>query len=148
MSRTYDALQRADVERKAAQGTDATGFSETSAVPGADALPSIKAEVNTENIALHSWKPSVAFLPTLGDRGESIEQFRGLRSKLYQFRDQAKLKTILISSGLPSEGKTFVAANLAISLARNKNNRVLLIDGDLRSPSLHGSLRAPGISCP
>jgi capsular exopolysaccharide synthesis family protein len=108
-------------------------------------LPSIKAEVNTENIALHSWKPSVAFLPTLGDRGESIEQFRGLRSKLYQFRDQAKLKTILISSGLPSEGKTFVTANLAISLARNKNNRVLLIDGDLRSPSLHAILGASDI---
>jgi capsular exopolysaccharide synthesis family protein len=145
MSRIYDALQRADVERKAAQGTDATRFSETSAVPGADALPSIKAEVNTESIALHSWKPSAAFLPTLGDRGESIEQFRGLRSKLYQFRDQAKLKTILISSGLPAEGKTFVAANLAISLARNRNNRVLLIDGDLRSPSLHAILGASDI---
>jgi protein-tyrosine kinase len=145
MSRIYDALQRADVERKSAQGTDATRFSETSAVPGADALPSIKAEVNTENIALHSWKPSADFLPTLGDRGESIEQFRGLRSKLYQFRDQAKLKTILISSGLPAEGKTFVAANLAISLARNRNNRILLIDGDLRSPSLHAILGASDI---
>jgi|CZKF01.1.fsa_nt_gi capsular exopolysaccharide synthesis family protein len=145
MSRIYDALQRADVERKTAQGTDAIRFTEPSAGPGADALPSIKAEVNTENITLHSWKPSTAFLPTLGDRGESIEQFRGLRSKLYQFRDQSKLKTILISSGVPAEGKTFVAANLAISLARNKNNRVLLIDGDLRSPSLHGILGAPGI---
>ena len=91
MSRIYDALQRADVERKAAQGMDATSFSETSAVPGTDALPSIKAEVNMENLALHLWKPSAAYLPTLGERGESIEQFRGLRSKLYQFRDQAKL---------------------------------------------------------
>jgi len=145
MSRIYDALQRADIERKAAQGMDATMFSEPPESPGVDALPSIKAEVNTENIALHSWKPSAAFLPTLGDRGESIEQFRGLRSKLYQFRDQAKLKTILISSGLPAEGKTFVAANLAISLARNKNNKVLLIDGDLRSPSLHAILGASNI---
>jgi capsular exopolysaccharide synthesis family protein len=145
MSRIYDALQRAEFERKAAQGTDAARFSETSAVPGADPLPSIKAEVNTANIALHSWKPSAAFLPTLGDRGDSIEQFRGLRSKLYQFRDHAKLKTILISSGMPAEGKTFVAANLAISLARNRNNRVLLIDGDLRNPSLHAILGASDI---
>jgi capsular exopolysaccharide synthesis family protein len=145
MSRIYDALQRADFERKAAQGMDATGLSEPSAAPGVDALPSIKAEVSTENIALHPWKPSAAFLPTLGDRGESIEQFRGLRSKLYQLRDQAKLKTILISSGQPAEGKTFVAANLAISLARNRNNRVLLIDGDLRSPSLHAILGASDI---
>jgi protein-tyrosine kinase len=87
----------------------------------------------------------MAFLPTLGDRGESIEQFRGLRSQIYQFRDQAPLKTILVSSGVPAEGKTFVAANLAISLARNKNNSVLLIDGDLRSPSLHAILGAPDI---
>jgi protein-tyrosine kinase len=145
MSRIYDALQRADIERKAAQGTDATSFTESSAVPGAEALPSIKAEVNIENIARHSWKPSMAFLPTLGDRGEHIEQFRGLRSQVYQFRDKAQLKTILVSSGVPAEGKTFVAANLAVSLARNKNNRVLLIDGDLRSPSLHAILGAPDI---
>jgi protein-tyrosine kinase len=149
MSRIYDALQRADNERKASEGADDPGFTAPSAVPGAEALPSIKAEVKTENIALHSWKPAMAFLPTLGDRGESIEQFRGLRSKIYQFRDQAKLKTILISSGVPSEGKTFVAANLAISLARNKNNRVLLIDGDLRRPSLHvilGASDIPGLT--
>lgn len=145
MSRIYDALQRADIERKAAQGTDATGFAEPSPVPGAEALPSIRAEVNIENIALYPWKLSRAFFPTIGDRGESIEQFRGLRSKLYQLRDQAHLKTILISSGAPAEGKTFVAANLAISLARNKNNRVLLVDGDLRSPSLHAILGAPDV---
>jgi capsular exopolysaccharide synthesis family protein len=145
MSRIYDALQRANIERKDGQGMDTTGFAEPSAVPGAEAMPSIKAEVIIENIGLHSWKPSMAFLPTLGDRGEHIEQFRGLRSQVYQLRDQAPLKTILISSGVPAEGKTFVAANLAISLARNKNNNVLLIDGDLRSPSLHAILGAPKV---
>jgi capsular exopolysaccharide synthesis family protein len=145
MSRIYDALQRADLERKAAQGTDTPRTAETPTVPGAEPLPSINAEVVMENIAQYSWKPSMAFLPTLGDRGENIEQFRGLRSQLYQYRDQAKLKTILISSGMPAEGKTFVAVNLAISLARNKNNKVLIIDGDLRSPSLHVILGAPDI---
>jgi capsular exopolysaccharide synthesis family protein len=145
MSRIYDALQRADNERKSAQGTDATRFTEPSTVPGGEALPSIKAEVIIENIASHSWKPSTVFLPTLGDSGENIEQFRGLRSQIYQYCDQAPLKTILVSSGVPAEGKTFVVANLAISLARNKDNSVLLIDGDLRSPSLHAVLGAPDI---
>jgi capsular exopolysaccharide synthesis family protein len=143
MSRIYDALQRADIERKAARGANANTFTPPPPIPGAEALPSIRAEVNTENIAKYSWNPSMTFFPTLGDRGDSIEQFRGLRSKLYQFRNQAELKTILVSSGVPAEGKTFVTANLAISLARNKNNRVLLIDGDLRSPSLHAILGAP-----
>ena len=149
MSRIYDALQRADIERKAARETKANIFTPPPPIPGAEALPSIRAEVNTENIAKQSWKPSMTFFPTLGDRGDSIEQFRGLRSKLYQFRDQAKLKTILVSSGVPAEGKTFVTANLAVSLARNRNNRVLLIDGDLRSPSLHAILGAsdmPGLT--
>lgn len=149
MSRIYDALQRADLERQAAHGTDATTTAEPSVVPGDDAFPPIKTGVLFENIALHSWKPSVASLPTLGDRGESIEQFRGLRSQIYQSRDQAPLKTILVSSGMPAEGKTFVAINLAISLARNKNNKVLLIDADLRKPALHailGATNAPGLT--
>jgi capsular exopolysaccharide synthesis family protein len=149
MSRIYDALQRADLERKAAQGTDIPKADETFTVPGAEALPPIKTEVVMENIPQYSWQPSMAFLPTLEERGVNIEQFRGLRSQLYQYRDHAKLKTILICSGMPAEGKSFVAANLAISLARNKNNKVLLIDGDLRSPSLHvvfGTPEVPGLT--
>ena len=145
MSRIYDALQRADIERKTAQGINTTRLAESSHFPGAEAVPSIKAEVNPENIALYSWKPSMSFFPTLGDRGESIEQFRSLRTQLYQFRDQAQLKTILVSSGAPAEGKTFVTANLAISLARNKSNKVLLIDADLRKPSIHAILGAPDL---
>jgi capsular exopolysaccharide synthesis family protein len=84
-------------------------------------------------------------LPTLADRGESIEQFRGLRSQIYQFLDQDPLKTILVSSGMPAEGKSFVVTNLAMSLARNKNHNVLLIDADLRKPSLHTILGAPNV---
>jgi capsular exopolysaccharide synthesis family protein len=46
---------------------------------------------------------------------------------------------------MPAEGKTFVAANLAMSLARNKSNRVLLIDADMRRPVLHTILGAPNL---
>jgi capsular exopolysaccharide synthesis family protein len=62
---------------------------------------------------------------------------------MQEFRDLNTLKSILISSGLPQEGKSFVAANLAISFARHKANRVLLIDGDMRRSSLHKLLGAP-----
>jgi capsular exopolysaccharide synthesis family protein len=143
MSRIYDALQRADLERKEAQETEAPKVAEPFVAPGAEELPPVKTDVNLDKIALHPWNPSISSLPTLGDRGESIEQFRGLRSQIYQFRDQGPLKTILVSSGMPAEGKTFVAANLAMSLARNENNRILLIDADLRGPSLHSILGAP-----
>ncbi|HUD74916.1 MAG TPA: CpsD/CapB family tyrosine-protein kinase [Terracidiphilus sp.] len=144
MSRIYDALQRADLERQAAQGKDATENAEPYLASGSEDLAPIEAGVSLENTVLHTWKPSLVSLPTLGDRGEGIEQFRGLRSQIYQFRDQNPLKTILVSSGMPGEGKTFVVANLAVSLARNRNNTVLLIDADLRRPSLHAILGAPG----
>jgi capsular exopolysaccharide synthesis family protein len=143
MSRIYEALQRADLERKEAQEMEATKIAESFVAPGGEELPPVEDEVNPDNIALHPWNPSLSSLPTLGDRGESIEQFRGLRSQIYQFRDQGPLKTILVSSGMPAEGKTFVVANLAMSLARNENNRILLIDADLRGPSLHSILGAP-----
>jgi capsular exopolysaccharide synthesis family protein len=149
MSRIYDALQRADLERRAAQETEAAEIAEPLAAPGEEDLPPVKPRFVLEDIALQPWNPSMASLPTLADRGESIEQFRGLRSQLYKFRDQGPLKTILVSSGMPAEGKTFVTVNLAMSLARNMNNNVLLIDADLRRPSLHsilGTNKTPGLA--
>jgi protein-tyrosine kinase len=71
------------------------------------------------------------------------EQFRTLRSRLYQVRDKQPLRSILITSSLPGEGKTFVANNLAHALARQQNCRVLLIDADLRRPDLHPGFGAP-----
>jgi capsular exopolysaccharide synthesis family protein len=54
-----------------------------------------------------------------------------------------------VSSGLPQEGKSFISANLAVSLARHKNSKVLLIDGDMRRYTLHELLGAeshPGLA--
>ncbi len=71
------------------------------------------------------------------DRGPTVEQFRSLRSRIFELRDISPLKTILVSSGVPQEGKSFVSTNLALSLARHKNSKVLLIDGDMRRYTLH-----------
>jgi protein-tyrosine kinase len=89
------------------------------------------------------WHPELGLLPALEERGSAVEQFRSLRSRMQEFRDLNELKTILVSSGLPQEGKSFVAANLAISFARHKAARVLLIDGDMRRATLHKLLGAP-----
>jgi protein-tyrosine kinase len=71
------------------------------------------------------------------------EQFRTLRSRLYQFRDKQPLRSVLVTSSLPNEGKTFVASNLAQALARQQGCRVVLIDADLRRPDLHVGFGAP-----
>jgi capsular exopolysaccharide synthesis family protein len=87
--------------------------------------------------------------PSLDDRGAAVEQFRSLRSRMQEFRDLNTLKALLISSGLPQEGKSFVTVNLAISFARHKGGRVLLIDGDMRRATLHkvlGTPQGPGLT--
>jgi capsular exopolysaccharide synthesis family protein len=145
MSRIYEALQRADRERRTAQEVGAEPPAEGVVVPDIQEPAPVRATVVIENIERHPWSPSLASFPTLADRGAGVEQFRSLRSRVYQARYEASLKTILVSSGMPSEGKSFVAANLAMSLARNGMNNILLIDGDLRRPTLHALLGAPNL---
>jgi len=71
------------------------------------------------------------------------EQFRTLRSRLYQMRSTQTLKTLLVTSSIPAEGKTFVTNNLAQAIVRQPDRRVLIIDADLRCSRLHVPLGAP-----
>lgn len=65
------------------------------------------------------------------------EQFKILRTNiLFPLAGNAP-RSILVTSSAPGEGKTFAAANLAISIALNINRHVLLIDADMRMPQLH-----------
>jgi capsular exopolysaccharide synthesis family protein len=78
-----------------------------------------------------------------------MEEFRTLRSRLYQIREKRPLSKLLITSPLPREGKSFTAANLAQVIVRQHGKRALLVDADLRNPQLHSLLGAepgPGLS--
>jgi protein-tyrosine kinase len=73
-------------------------------------------------------------LSACGDNGQiAAEEFRTLRSRLYQIAGTRPLRRILVTSSLPAEGKTFVSANLAHSIARQPQRRALLIEADLRA---------------
>lgn len=65
------------------------------------------------------------------------EQYKILREQLRRLRTEAGLRTIAVTSPVKRDGKTTVAVNLAVALALDAEAKVLLIDGDLRSPSLH-----------
>ena len=65
----------------------------------------------------------------------AAEKIRFLGVRLRQIQQTRAVKKVLVTSTIPEEGKTFVAANLAGVLAK-RNQRVLLIEGDLRRPSL------------
>jgi len=71
------------------------------------------------------------------------EQFRLLRTRVKALSKDFQLRTILITSALPGEGKTTVSANLAGSLSHIEGLRVLLIDFDLRQPRQHAIFNVP-----
>jgi protein-tyrosine kinase len=179
MSRIYEALQKAESERKLERREPDLGIPDepvsaamTTAVAEPEdpvfAMPRFaEAPIVTEpyaepptrrvsgdsldlsKIPARPWALSLPQLPALLERGPAVEQFRSLRSRIFELRDISPLKTILVSSGVPQEGKSFISTNLALSLARHKNSKVLLIDGDMRRYSLHqilGCESNPGLA--
>ncbi len=177
MSRIYEALQKAETERKsdrqeragrmppeepaATIGSYEAAVAEFELPPAPPlsalaeiaepeaATPAVSGRLNLNDVPRRHWIPLYERLPALQERGAAVEQFRSLRSRIHELRDISPLKSILVSSGLPQEGKSFVATNLAISLARHKSSKVLLIDGDMRRYTLHqllGCEAHPGLA--
>lgn len=100
---------------------------------------------------LTTWSPDPDIVLNFasGATANGTEDFRALRSRLHQVREQMSLRRVLVASALPSEGRSFMAANLAQAMACQQGCRTLLLDADLRSPSLHrtlGTSASPGLS--
>lgn len=88
-------------------------------------------------------RKGVPLLPSEQDRPVFEEAFRTLRSSLlFGMNGSGPAKTILVTSAVPEEGKSTVAANLAMALAAGGKS-VLLVDADLRQSKLHRLLGAP-----
>ena len=77
-------------------------------------------------------------------KSQFTEAFRALRTSLLLSTAGGPPKVILLTSATPSEGKTTVCTNLACVMAQNHNVRVLMIDGDLRRPTIHHRLGLNG----
>jgi protein-tyrosine kinase len=67
----------------------------------------------------------------------SVEQYRRLAATLHDLQIERGLKVLMVTSALPSEGKTLTAVNLAVTLSESYERRVLLVDADLRHPAVH-----------
>ena len=165
MSRIHDALKRAEQERATSLGGPVEPAGEQDelqpvGMPAAThsvaaVMPTINAAFSYETLLARcpqvNWTPdkrSMLFFDEDENR-MGAEEFRTLRSRLYQIREKLPLKKLLVTSALPKEGKSFVAANLAQVMVRQQGRRALVIDADLRSPGMHrhlGAKQSPGLS--
>src|SRR5665213_4474324 len=98
MSRIHEALQRAYRERGTLPVSEYNPVAELTITSAPEEPLLVKPQFDLENIARHPWKPCITAFPTLTRRGASVEQFRRLRSHIYQAHSEAPLKTILIAS--------------------------------------------------
>ena len=71
------------------------------------------------------------------------EHYRRLGATLHHAQAESGLKTLMITSAVPDEGKTLTATNIALTLSESYQRRVLLIDADLRRPSLDDVFQVP-----
>lgn len=65
-----------------------------------------------------------------------VEQYRHLAAVLHHAQGESGYRSVMVTSALPSEGKTLTATNLALTLSESYQRRVLLIDADLRRPRI------------
>jgi capsular exopolysaccharide synthesis family protein len=65
------------------------------------------------------------------------EEYRRLAATLHDSQTAKGLKVVMVASAIAGEGKTLTAINLALTLSESYRRRVLLLDGDLRTPGLH-----------
>jgi exopolysaccharide transport family protein len=94
---------------------------------------------NTKRLVIASSKEAVELITQVRPQSQMAESYRALRTSLLLSNLGAPPKVIMITSALPQEGKTTTSINCAVVLAQ-KGIRVLLIDADLRRPSIHKTL--------
>jgi polysaccharide biosynthesis transport protein len=94
---------------------------------------------NSKRLVIASSKEAVELVTQVRPQSQMAESYRALRTSLLLSNLGAPPKVIMVTSALPQEGKTTTSINTAVVLAQ-KGVRVLLIDADLRRPSIHKTL--------
>src|SRR5208282_4968729 len=94
---------------------------------------------NAKRLVIATSKEAVELVTQVRPQSQMAESYRALRTSLLLSNLGAPPKVIMVTSALPQEGKTTTSINCAVVLAQ-KGVRVLLIDADLRRPSIHKTL--------
>jgi len=126
-----------------AVGSPTAAAAATVALPAA--LPVAERHQPADVAAALDHRLVAAFAP----QSLAAEQYRSLRTRIKNAEHGRAVRSIIITSPNKGDGKSLTAANLALTMAQEFQQRVLLIDGDLRRPTIHrlfGIGDVPGLS--
>jgi len=142
-------VERLDNSLKSIEDVEATGLSILGSIPLIKSSKDKKSKKEEEKSEDYQVKKITSNLVTHFEPKSPIsEAYRTFRTNLQFARLDAPLKTILVTSSGPSEGKSTTVANLAITMAQ-MGTKTILIDSDLRRPVLHSIFnlqRTPGLT--
>ena len=149
MGKIHDALRKAEEMRRGAPAETDTG-NETQidvrsaplAISTARAPATKRGWFARRKAARPEPKPSAAVIST-GEANLS-EEYRTLRARIQSLRRTRELRSIVITSTRPGEGKTTTAANLALGFGLEREGNTCLVDADLRTPRMHQAFRTTG----
>src|SRR5882724_4731025 len=147
MSRIFDALKQSEAERWGGELlTPAESVTELLQAAEARRSPQVETLTSPEAMATFVLGTSPVLRPAPSSESRLVcltepgslgaEKFRVLGLRLRNLRDKRKLKRIVVTGTAPEEGKSLIAANLALNQARSKVLKTLLVDGDFRRPTL------------
>lgn len=127
-----DSLGAVATTKKAARDDEASLNRKKKSGSSSTGAPVVKAVRRTSSGAWDE-RLSQATMVT----GPAAESFRTLRSRILHPDSGVVPRSLLITSAVPGEGKTFVCANLGVVLAQGIDHYCLMVDCDLRKPALH-----------
>ncbi len=145
MSRVYEALRQSEAEAgRPAALLDAESLASlhSTAPPVDNKVTSLG--LDTAPGFRSSPSPQTRLVALTEDNSLGAEKFRVLRARIRTLRERQQVRRIVITSAAPEEGKTLVSMNLAVSLAKHTEEKILLLEGDLRKPTVAQHLHMQG----
>ena len=133
MSRIEEALEKAMRMREAAEGPAPLVKGDLKPVGKEQTLP----EFLVREAIIDASKVDPHIISLTDTSSPAYEQYRKLKARILVAQKGDFKNTIMISSADIGEGKTITAINLAVALAREIDHTVLLVDADMRKPSMH-----------
>ena len=97
---------------------------------------------NAQQVPYNPLKQALLVNPAM-PREAPAEEFRSLRTRLNHLQTLQPLRTVVVTSASPAEGKSFTATNLAVTQAQLADKRVLLADFDFRRPTIEKTFQIP-----